>query len=95
MLFLQLSKTGEIVHFNNTAKEVFGSSISGTNPDFVSLFNLNERETLIVYKRLLQTVQKCRLKQSTQMAMATNNIFRLRLAVFLMYTITVIKLRLF
>ncbi|WP_242602054.1 PAS domain-containing sensor histidine kinase [Pseudoalteromonas distincta] len=40
-----IEQNGEIVHFNNTAKEVFGSSISGTNPDFVSLFNLNNADT--------------------------------------------------
>lgn len=39
-----IEKNGEIVHFNNTAKEVFGNSISGTSPDFVSLFNLNEAD---------------------------------------------------
>ena len=40
-----IEQNGEIVHFNNTAKEVFGSSITGTNPDFVSLFNLNNADT--------------------------------------------------
>ena len=37
-----IEQTGEIVHFNSTAKEVFGTSITGVSPDFVSLFNLNE-----------------------------------------------------
>ena len=39
-----IEETGEIVHFNNTAKEVFGTSLENENTQFISLFTLSEED---------------------------------------------------
>ena len=39
-----IEETGQIVHFNNTAKNVFGSTLKDKENDFISLFNLNKAD---------------------------------------------------
>ncbi|WP_369621115.1 ATP-binding protein [Pseudoalteromonas distincta] len=52
-----IEQTGKIIHFNNTAKEVFGEKLTTEGVNFISLFKLNDSDKNCIEEAIIDGVK--------------------------------------